>query len=389
MVSPLSSAASAKLEILIRRLYSVTLLLSSIESIAIALGQDEYLNWLNIVLVVTLLLTVTSIQFAIWSKRPVDRWIYLLGGFGFGSMLIFPLAVRDFATLTQDFQPWLWWVIGMAVVGMGIVAKPVVSIGYLALVTLTWFWLDTSVWGGGSSTVLTLQDATYLFLFGGTVLGLFILVRESVAKVDLANTAAMQSALSQAKTDAVENERQRLDALIHDRVLNTLLLAAKAESPAEYQAVSKLSEEAITSLKMATRSQTRKPEVQPLDLFRALEEAAIRIVPTVSVEISSSGSAQIPPSVAEALTEALLQALDNASRHSKASQIQLKLGSPSPSSILLELRDNGVGFRPGRVSKDRVGIQVSILRRVEAVGASASIESAPGQGTLVRLQWQA
>jgi signal transduction histidine kinase len=97
----------------------------------------------------------------------------------------------------------------------------------------------------------------------------------------------------------------------------------------------------------------------------------------------------IPAQVAEALTEALIQALDNASRHAKASKVSLTLNSPTQSSVAIELRDNGIGFRLNRIPKDRIGVQTSILKRVEAVGAKAIIESSPGSGTLVKLEWHA
>jgi len=385
----LTTAASARLERLIRRLYAFTLLLSSIESIANSITQARYLNWMSIAMVATLVFIIAMIQLATWTKRNMDRWIFVLGAFGLAAMLLFPWAVADVDRLPSGYQPWLWWVIGMSVVGMGIAARPVIAMSYLVVVTGTWFWLDTSPWGGSSDPLLQLQDATYIFLFGGTVLGLFILVRDSVLKVDTANTLAMKSAVQQASTDAVERERQRIDALIHDRVLNTLLLASNAKTSSEYSSVVKLSEEAIDSLRKADRDPEPKPEIQPFGLFRALRQIAVQLIPDANVEILSGGSVDIPAEVASALTEALIQALDNATRHAKATRVSLTLSSPTQSSVSIQLRDNGVGFRLNRIPKDRIGVQTSILKRVEAVGAKATIESSPGSGTLVRLEWNA
>lgn len=389
MPNRLTTAASARLERLIRRLYAFTLLLSSIESIANSITQARYLNWMSIAMVATLVFIIAMIQLATWTKRNMDRWIFVLGAFGLAAMLLFPWAVADVDRLPSGYQPWLWWVIGMSVVGMGIAARPVIAMSYLVVVTGTWFWLDTSPWGGSSDPLLQLQDATYIFLFGGTVLGLFILVRDSVLKVDTANTLAMKSAVQQASTDAVERERQRIDALIHDRVLNTLLLASNAKTSSEYSSVVKLSEEAIDSLRKADRDPEPKPEIQPFGLFRALRQIAVQLIPDANVEILSGGSVDIPAEVASALTEALIQALDNATRHAKATRVSLTLSSPTQSSVSIQLRDNGVGFRLNRIPKDRIGVQTSILKRVEAVGAKATIESSPGSGTLVRLEWNA
>lgn len=389
MTNRLKTAASARLERLIRRLYAITLLLSSVESIANSITQSRYLNWVNIALVATLLFIVVMLQLTTWTKRNMDRWILLHGAFALAAMFVFPWAVVDVDVLPSEYQPWLWWVIGMAVVGIGVVSKPMIAMSYLVVVTAIWLWLDSSPWGGSSDFYLELQDATYIFLFGGTVLGLFILVRDSVSKVDIANGLAIQSAVQQASTDAVERERQRIDALIHDRVLNTLLLASKARNASEYGSVVKLSEEAIESLRKADRDPESRPEIQPLGLFRALEKAAVQLIPGINVEILSGGLGEIPAQVAEGLTEALVQALDNSARHSKASRVSLTLNSPTSRCVLIELRDNGVGFRLNRIPKDRIGVRTSILKRVEAVGAKAIIESAPGAGTLVRLEWSA
>lgn len=388
MLQQLTTAASARLELLIRRLYAFTLLLSSIESIANASTQSRYLNWLHIVMVVVLILVVLRIQFAIFTKKNVDRWIFVLGVFSVVAMLLFPWTVLDVDVLPSEYQPWLWWVIGMSVVGVGIVAKPVGSLGYLAVVTSIWLWLDTSPWGGSSEFFLELQDATYIFLFGGTILGMFILVRDSVSKVDEANSVAIQSAMQQASSNAVERERQRIDALIHDRVLNTLLLAANASNAREYNSVVQLSREAIDSLRNADQEPIPSVEVQPLGLFGALKQVATQLIPEVEVQIVSAGSAQIPSGVAEALTEALIQGLDNTARHAKASRVTLTLNSPTSTSVMIELVDDGVGFRLGKIPKDRIGVTISIFKRIEAVGGKASIESTPGLGTTLRLQWQ-
>jgi signal transduction histidine kinase len=167
------------------------------------------------------------------------------------------------------------------------------------------------------------------------------------------------------------------------------LLASNAKTSSEYSSVVKLSEEAIDSLRKADRDPEPKPEIQPFGLFRALRQIAVQLIPDANVEILSGGSVDIPAEVASALTEALIQALDNATRHAKATRVSLTLSSPTQSSVSIQLRDNGVGFRLNRIPKDRIGVQTSILKRVEAVGAKATIESSPGSGTLVRLEWNA
>jgi signal transduction histidine kinase len=50
------------------------------------------------------------------------------------------------------------------------------------------------------------------------------------------------------------------------------------------------------------------------------------------------------------------------------------------------VRDRGAGFRPDEVGPDRKGISESIVGRMERLGGTAHVRSAPGAGTEVRLR---
>ncbi len=389
MSTQLSSAASSKLEQLIRRLFALTITLASVETFANAFAQYELLTIYGQVTVWVLLATVMVIIASTWSRFGSDPFLYIYGALSFLYMVSWPIAILEPALLPSEFQPWIWWVIGMGVVAMGVVARPWISLLYLFLTTVIWFFLNTSYYGGGADPIVTLQDSTYIFLFGGTILGLFILVRDSVNKVDLANSAVIQAAVSQASTDATERERQRIDALVHDRVLNTLLLAAKAKTKGDEQSSAKLAREAIASLRQAQKDPDVSATVTQLGLFRALKRVAEQMNPKIEIDILSGGTEPIPQQVAQALTEATIQAIDNAGRHSKADSIRLALKSLDPNGVRIELSDSGVGFRLDRIPRDRIGVKTSIFARLEAVRGRASVRSAPGEGTTVSLEWTA
>jgi signal transduction histidine kinase len=51
--------------------------------------------------------------------------------------------------------------------------------------------------------------------------------------------------------------------------------------------------------------------------------------------------------------------------------------------------DDGVGFDLDAVGAHRFGLALSVLDRMAAVGGCATVESAPGRGTVVRLRWPA
>ncbi len=388
MSTQLSSAASSKLEQLIRRLFALTISFASIETFANALNQLPILTTLGQAAVWLLFFVVVMIVATSLPRWTTNFFIYVYAGLSLLYMFIWPFAVADPASLPSEFQPWIWWVIGMGVVAMGVVAKPWIALGYLFITTTTWFVLNTSYFGGSADPWVTLQDSTYIFLFGGTILGLFILVRDSVRKVDLANTAVIQAAVAQASVDATERERQRIDALVHDKVLNTLLLAAKAKSKDEEQSAAKLAKEAISSLHLAEREPDETSTVSQLGLFRALKRVAEHMNQSIEVEIQSAGAELIPQQVAQALTEATIQAIDNALRHSKANKIRLVLQTVDERGVRIQLRDDGIGFRIDRIPRDRIGVRTSIFARLEAVHGQASVVTGPGEGTEITLEWK-
>ncbi len=60
-------------------------------------------------------------------------------------------------------------------------------------------------------------------------------------------------------------------------------------------------------------------------------------------------------------------------------------GLPVGDGLTVTVRDSGIGFDPGRVGPDRLGISRSIVERMEDCGGTASVRSVPGRGTTVTL----
>ena len=78
------------------------------------------------------------------------------------------------------------------------------------------------------------------------------------------------------------------------------------------------------------------------------------------------------------------EALSNARKHAQASEVFLEVSKGDAWS--LQVRDNGRGFVPDQEPGDRSHVGMQIMReRASRVGATVQIESAPGQGTTVRL----
>ncbi len=382
----LASIATNRLEVSIRRIAAVVILVSSIEVIINGLFQlDAYPTiggFLLGVFVVSAVLSVLSSWFN-FEWRVVFR---VHGAIVLGLVWILAL-IADPSAFSPDNKPWAWWALGVAAVVIGVSSPPRVWVAYIPILSASWF-LSKQVLFDGGRYLDALLDSAYILVFGFAIAGLVQLVRDGATDVDVANTAAIQSAIDKASLDAIERERSRLDALVHDQVLHTLLLAARAQSAVEKQAAVRSATVAIESLQRAEDEVAAIGSVTPLGLFKAIEKAALDLDPRVAVTSRGGGSENLDPEVAQALTEATLQALDNAIQHSQAKTIELLLDSPEEYSLVFEIVDDGIGFRLDRATRDRIGIRTSIQARVESVGGQAEIESAPGMGVKVSLRWR-
>lgn len=95
-----------------------------------------------------------------------------------------------------------------------------------------------------------------------------------------------------------------------------------------------------------------------------------------------AGTIRLPVPVEEELYRIVQEALNNALKHSGATAVTVRIVT-SAERTEIEVADNGKGFDPDAVSRDRGMGLVGMQERAEKLGGSLSIQSAPGQGTRV------
>lgn len=380
----LASIAASRLEELIRRISGFVHLLIVIEVSVNGFSQISETNGFGNCLLIFYLAIASLTLLSLWFGR--GRVIPL----AYSSAVLVIVLLNPISNIQEfDFgangRPWIWWAIGFAAILFAVHTKTWLWVTYLAALSASWFAVELVLFGEQRIFQATL-DSAYVVVYCFAVMALVSLVRDGAGEVDVANGEAIRSALQQARAEAVGRERQRVDALVHDQVLHTLLLAARAQAPDEKAAAAESATQAIASLERAKSDQEKSEVVTTAGLFRAIEDAALKLDSRVSVEISGASSASLRPEIAQAMTEATLQALDNSIQHSRASEIRLELTSDK-TGVRFIVEDNGVGFRPERVSKDRIGINTSIRFRMSSIGGFAEITSEPGKGAKVILEW--
>ncbi len=176
-------------------------------------------------------------------------------------------------------------------------------------------------------------------------------------------------------------ERADLAARVHDSVLQTLTLIQK--NPAAARTLARRLERALRAWLYPEREPTAGGT-----LARAVELAAAEIeeLHGVRVEVVRTGDAPLDERT-QALVLAAREAMANAARHSGVDEVSVFLDAGG-GGVSLYVRDRGTGFDPEAVSADRRGLAESIRGRMERVGGTARIVSAPGEGAEVELELQ-
>ena len=168
-------------------------------------------------------------------------------------------------------------------------------------------------------------------------------------------------------------ERADFAARVHDSVLQTLTLIQK--EPARRAAA-----RAPPGARAARVALSRPRADADGTLADAVESAAAEIeeLHGVRVDVVRTGDAPLDER-AQALVLAAREAMANAARHSGVDEVSVFLDA-GDGGVSLYVRDRGSRVRPGAVAADRRGLAESIRGRMERVGGTATIVSAPGEG---------
>jgi len=296
------------------------------------------------------------------------------------------LALPAGQSMPEGMYPWAWWGVGLAAVAAFAGLPPVRAIIFLVSLDSFWFVARFFPAYGGVDVWLNLQDTLLTFLFAALLGSLILVTRYEASKVDEASARRLAAATEQARAEAEVREKSRLDALVHDKVLTTLIMASKAQTAEDQQSAAKLAIAAITALNSVPDS-NRVGSVTASNFFAALEKIAQNQDASLEVSTGEVDNLSIPEEVAAALTEATLQAIANSQQHAgdKASRSLVLKGHKG--GVKIVIKDDGRGFRMSRVPKNRLGLRISIIERVEMVGGRAFIDSRPGVGANIILEW--
>lgn len=202
--------------------------------------------------------------------------------------------------------------------------------------------------------------------------------------------------LAQHLQTAREDERLRLARDLHDE-LGSLLTSAKLDaarirsrlaggSPEALERLAHLVEtlNSVIALKRRIVEDLRPSALSHLGLVATLEilarEHAERSGTLVHCDLAPVGLSANAELVVYRLVQ---EAITNIGKHAQARNVWLRMAVEDDEATVT-VRDDGVGFDPGVPAGSAFGL-VGMRYRVEAEAGHLSVQSAPGQGTLIRM----
>lgn len=176
-------------------------------------------------------------------------------------------------------------------------------------------------------------------------------------------------------------ERAELAAHVHDSVLHTLtLIQRSAHDAREVQRLARSQERTL-------RTWLYQPRADPDRTFAAaIRDIAGEVEDDhgVPIEVVCVGDTALDERLGAAL-QAAREAMVNAAKYAEAPSVSV-YAEVEGEEIAIFVRDRGKGFDLDQVPGDRMGVRGSIIGRMERNGGKATVRTAPGEGTEVRLE---
>jgi signal transduction histidine kinase len=228
--------------------------------------------------------------------------------------------------------------------------------------------------------------------------------RAVVAHENITERKRVEDERDRLRTQEIEartqrEERRRIARDLHDIALQDLSGALQSlrlahlrsngsglglDFKEELEALSR----ATSGLRSAIHDLRHEKERPFVEALESLVERERQLGPqrqtVLAIEEGLQRAALVPAEVGVELLRVVREALTNARRHSAASRVEVELRTDDGAILLLQVSDDGEGFEPARV---RAGVGLSAMReRVEALGGLIEVESAPREGTKVRVR---
>lgn len=268
---------------------------------------------------------------------------------------------------------------------------PTLAVAWLAAPVLAWAVSGGRRRGVVAALVLGAADLVVRAHFDQSALtGATLMLLAAIAVGHVARLAddAEQRLQRAVELEAATRERERLARDIHDSVLQVLALVQRrgADLDGEAGELARLAGQQEAALRALVTA-----PAPPVD-DRATTDLMGRLFGHASARVSIAAPAEpvlLPARTAAGVAAAVGAALDNVTRHCGPQVRAWVLVEQEPTAVTVSVRDDGPGIADGRLGEacrqGRLGVAQAIRGRIEDLGGTVRITSAPGQGTEVEL----
>ncbi|GAA1739781.1 hypothetical protein HF984_05320 [Rothia terrae] len=396
-IGPITFELFCRIEVL----YAVLALVIVVQMAATSGGYAAWFNVVGLVMVVH----ATLLMFYGLRKSFSPSLMRPASILTTAAYLLWPLALSP----GESPYSWIW---ALALYGMltpltlysavGLVLHIVGFAGlYTASLVVAHLLTDTPLQGDLMSLYLG-------YLIGSCVLlaGFIGLIIDSAHDADTLYNETLGAQLRMYRTRDLSNQLQEFDKLVHDNVMATLLDASRQQGPLA-ERTKRLAERALGVLD----EESAKTQFElPLTFQGLTEQVAEGVSPWNSrlrfndIEVRQAyppadAESVLPSPAARAFVHAVTEAVSNSARHSGTRTTHINLlteyrrpfresRSAEPRSfIICTVTDRGAGFQMKDIDIRRMGVRVSMMHSMKEAGGEVRIESAPGRGTKVTVQW--
>jgi signal transduction histidine kinase len=224
--------------------------------------------------------------------------------------------------------------------------------------------------------------------------------KEAMSPYEMTNRAFGEATAALENVDqALEGEARRIAHLLHDEAgqllaavhirLEDISRSLPARARERLQEVRQVLDQIEDQLR-GLAHELRPPALEDQGLAAVLENLAAVVARRsgLRVTVESEESQRMPRKIESALYRVVQEALKNASKHARAHTVQVRLWCAGASAHCC-IEDDGVGFDQEAVSSGKIPSGLGLLgirERLQALGGSFEIQSAPGQGARLNVR---
>ncbi|WP_153031088.1 sensor histidine kinase [Amycolatopsis sp. YIM 10] len=258
---------------------------------------------------------------------------------------------------------------------------------------VTWQWHTPAVTGFVVAVVVSAGMIIIFAMAGLTMNGVpgwtiamaggsraaWVLVFRAAERADRTAAEAERARREAAVAEAERAEERELANSLHDTAATTLLMVGTGQVPSGASWLAPQARRDLDQLRSYDGKTTEQADL--VDLLRAGLDTE-----HLTVDFTAPQRLPLRFDVASAIAGAAREALNNVRRHAGTDRATVRLHG-DPDALRVEIADEGRGFTVTGATATRRGLRESVHGRMNRIGGAATVTSAEGSGTVVRLVW--